>query len=220
MVMSRVLRVLQRANLDPSPAAAAFISRRLATLSTPSKDLEAKLIADFRQRLKEVEAEPRNADTAFPEPEGARAITPSPEAPYNIALKLASLAGRERQRQTEEAERFFRLSCKDHEEPPPPLVNLAGKGNTAWRVLDWDDKQLVTWWQVDLAGGEVQDNERNALLSDEAKELIYYKHHAEGCVPVWQLVSARAAIGRLIVRCPAAPQCRSSRRSFGCGSSA
>ncbi len=103
---------------------------------------------------------------------------------HTSAFYLASPAGPERQRQIEEAERYIRLSCKDYEEPPPTLINLAGKGNTAWRVLDWVDEQLVTWWQVDLAGGEVQDNERNALLSDEAKELIYYMHHAEGCIPV------------------------------------
>ena len=78
-----------------------------------------------------------------------------------------------------------------HDEPEPAFVpggayecaadeveikNLAGSTETAWDILGTVDEEAITWFGVDFTRGTLPEVERNALLSNEAKEMMYQMH--------------------------------------------
>lgn len=56
------------------------------------------------------------------------------------------------------------------------VTNLAGSTETAWEFLGSVDEQCVTWFGMDFSRGTLPEVERNALLSNEAKEMMYQMH--------------------------------------------
>ncbi len=69
----------------------------------------------------------------------------------------------------------------DDEEGEPQydgVYNTAGNNQPAWEIADVDQSICATYWHWDLIGGQVFENEKNALLSDEAKKgmWVLYKH--------------------------------------------
>ncbi len=61
------------------------------------------------------------------------------------------------------------------------ITNLAPSTETAWEFLGTVDEQAVTWFGMDFTRGTLPEVERNALLSNEAKEMMYqmHKHDSE-----------------------------------------
>lgn len=56
------------------------------------------------------------------------------------------------------------------------VTHLGGSTETAWEFLGSVDEQAVTWFGMDFTRGTHPEVERNALLSNEAKEMIYQMH--------------------------------------------
>ena len=56
------------------------------------------------------------------------------------------------------------------------LVNTAGSTETAWDFLGSNDEDCITWFGVDFTRGKIPEVERNALLSDSTKEMMYQMH--------------------------------------------
>lgn len=56
------------------------------------------------------------------------------------------------------------------------VVNVAGSTETTWEFLGSVDDQGVTWFGMDFTRGTLPEVERNALLSNEAKEMMYQMH--------------------------------------------
>ena len=56
------------------------------------------------------------------------------------------------------------------------VTHLGGSTETAWEFLGSADEQAVTWFGMDFTRGTHPEVERNALLSNEAKEMIYQMH--------------------------------------------
>ena len=56
------------------------------------------------------------------------------------------------------------------------MTNLAGSTETAWDIIGAVDEHLITWFGMDFTRGTLPEVERNALLSNEAKEMMYQMH--------------------------------------------
>lgn len=56
------------------------------------------------------------------------------------------------------------------------VTHLGGSTETAWEFLGSVDEQAVTWFGMDFTRGTHPEVERNALLSDAAKEMMYQMH--------------------------------------------
>ncbi|KAL3162521.1 hypothetical protein ABBQ32_010177 [Trebouxia sp. C0010 RCD-2024] len=56
------------------------------------------------------------------------------------------------------------------------VTHLGGSTETAWEFLGSVDEQCITWFGMDFTRGTLPEVERNALLSNEAKEMIYQMH--------------------------------------------
>ena len=56
------------------------------------------------------------------------------------------------------------------------IVNTAGSTETAWDFIGSNDEDCITWFGVDFTRGTVPEVERNALLSDSTKEMMYQMH--------------------------------------------
>ena len=84
----------------------------------------------------------------------------------------------------EQLEGLFESHDDDDEGEPEydGIFNTAGNNQPAWEVVDVDDEICASYWHWDLIGGQVFENEKNALLSDEAKKVIYFLHKHAGCV--------------------------------------
>ena len=50
---------------------------------------------------------------------------------------------------------------------------MAGMHNPGWKIRNVDDENYVVWWVLDLTGGRIPWQDRNALLSDRAKYYMY-----------------------------------------------
>ena len=63
------------------------------------------------------------------------------------------------------------------------VTHLGGSTETAWEFLGSADEQAVTWFGMDFTRGTHPEVERNALLSNEAKEMMYqmHKHDDKRC---------------------------------------
>ena len=63
------------------------------------------------------------------------------------------------------------------------VAHLGGSTETAWEFLGSVDEQCITWFGMDFTRGTLPEVERNALLSNEAKEMIYqmHKHDEKRC---------------------------------------
>ncbi|EFN53015.1 hypothetical protein CHLNCDRAFT_137501 [Chlorella variabilis] len=59
-------------------------------------------------------------------------------------------------------------------------VNVAPPGRLPWEVLEVDEETPMINWGVDLTEGRAADPWKNALLSEEAKELMYEMHAKQG----------------------------------------
>ncbi len=59
--------------------------------------------------------------------------------------------------------------------------NYAPSTETGWEFLGSVDEQAVTWFGMDFTRGTLPEVERNALLSNETKEMMYqmHKHDSE-----------------------------------------
>ena len=56
------------------------------------------------------------------------------------------------------------------------IVNVAGSTETAWEFLGSNDEESITWFGMDFTRGKLPEVERNALLSDSTKEMMYQMH--------------------------------------------
>ena len=56
------------------------------------------------------------------------------------------------------------------------IINLAGSTETAWEFLGAVDEECVTWFGMDFTRSTLPEVERNALLSNDAKEMMYQMH--------------------------------------------
>ena len=56
------------------------------------------------------------------------------------------------------------------------VINLAGSTDTTWEFLGGIDEEAIVWYGIDFTRGTCPEVERNALLSNEAKEMIYQMH--------------------------------------------
>lgn len=54
--------------------------------------------------------------------------------------------------------------------------NYAPSTETGWEFLGSVDEQAITWFGMDFTRGTLPEVERNALLSNEAKEMMYQMH--------------------------------------------
>ena len=63
------------------------------------------------------------------------------------------------------------------------VTHLGGSTETAWEFMGSVDEQAVTWFGMDFTRGTLPEVERNALLSNEAKEMMYqmHKHDDKRC---------------------------------------
>ena len=71
----------------------------------------------------------------------------------------------------------------DDEEGEPEydgVFNTAGNKQPAWEIAEVDEEICATYWHWDLIGGQVFENEKNALLSDEAKKAMFMLHKYGG----------------------------------------
>ena len=71
----------------------------------------------------------------------------------------------------------------DDEEGAPEydgIFNTAGNNQPAWEIADIDESICASYWHWDLIGGQVFENEKNALLSDEARKAIHVLHKQGG----------------------------------------
>ena len=61
------------------------------------------------------------------------------------------------------------------------VTNYAPSTETGWEFLGSVDEQAITWFGMDFTRGTLPEVERNALLSNEAKEMMYqmHKHDSE-----------------------------------------
>ena len=59
------------------------------------------------------------------------------------------------------------------------VVNMAPPGRLAWEILGVDEERGVVHWAVDLTDGKAPDPWRNALLSDQAKTIMYTMHKTD-----------------------------------------
>ncbi len=61
------------------------------------------------------------------------------------------------------------------------ITNYAPSTETGWEFLGSVDEQAVTWFGMDFTRGTLPEVERNALLSNETKEMMYqmHKHDSE-----------------------------------------
>lgn len=50
-----------------------------------------------------------------------------------------------------------------------------------WRMFEEDPDVQATYWELDQTGGAVHENERNALLCQDSKEMMYDWHKNWGC---------------------------------------
>ena len=62
---------------------------------------------------------------------------------------------------------------RDEDAERPVKINHAGEHSSGWQLYDVDDENTIVWWLLDLTGGRVPDNEKNAQLSDHAKHFMY-----------------------------------------------
>lgn len=56
------------------------------------------------------------------------------------------------------------------------IVNVAGSTETGWEFLGSNDDDCITWFGMDFTRGKLPEVERNALLSDSTKEMMYQMH--------------------------------------------
>ena len=61
------------------------------------------------------------------------------------------------------------------------LHTCAGAGVPGWRLFGEDPDISATYYEMDAAGGAVHANQRNALLCDESKEMMYDWNKNWGC---------------------------------------
>ena len=63
------------------------------------------------------------------------------------------------------------------------VTHLGGSTETAWEFLGSVDEECITWFGMDFTRGTVPQVERNALLSNEAKEMMFqmHKHDDKRC---------------------------------------
>jgi len=61
------------------------------------------------------------------------------------------------------------------------ITNYAPSTETGWEFLGSVDEQAITWFGMDFTRGTLPEVERNALLSNETKEMMYqmHKHDSE-----------------------------------------
>ncbi len=62
-------------------------------------------------------------------------------------------------------------------------INHAGEHSSGWQLYDVDDENTIVWWMLDLTGGRVPENEKNAQLSDDVKHFMYRLNKEGGCAP-------------------------------------
>ncbi|KAK9833661.1 hypothetical protein WJX74_002119 [Apatococcus lobatus] len=126
---------------------------------------------------------------ALDEALGVRDRQWSPEEDAEIDQLVTELDSYEPQLRTptrEEVDRQLEQLFQDRDEDEEgPLeydgvFNTAGNNQPAWEVIDVDEEICATYWHWDLTGGQVFENEKNALLSDEAKKAIYMLHTRVG----------------------------------------
>ena len=94
-------------------------------------------------------------------------------------------------------------------------MQCVGAGRPGWAVVEHDEENMVTYWEMDLIGGAVHENERNALLCDEVKEAMYDWNKNWGYVwpaawggPCMHQVMCVCHLRTLLLSC--AQQCQSS----------
>lgn len=140
----------------------------------------------------------RSVPPAGDEEDGSRALDEAlgdldrqwtPEEGAEIDQYVAELDSFEPEPRTptrEEVEEQFEelFQDRDDDEEGPleydGVFNTAGNNQPAWEVADVDEEICATYWHWDLIGGQVFENEKNALLSDEAKRAIYMLHTRVG----------------------------------------
>lgn len=69
--------------------------------------------------------------------------------------------------------------------PGPRVYNEAGRDRPGWQIYGLDEKNVHLVMGLDTTGGQVADNDKNALLSDEAKDYMAWMHrvYPEECTP-------------------------------------
>lgn len=82
-------------------------------------------------------------------------------APPDVPIPDASMA-------REIIERF-----RYEDADPDFKVNHAGEHSSGWQLYDVDEENIIIWWLLDLTGGRIPGNEKNAQLSDHVKHFMY-----------------------------------------------
>lgn len=71
---------------------------------------------------------------------------------------------------------------RDENTEQPLDINLAGEHSSGWEVFDVDEENTTIWWVLDMAGGRVPEQDRNALLHEGTKRFMYRLNKEGGCV--------------------------------------
>ena len=67
------------------------------------------------------------------------------------------------------------------------IVNTEGSTETGWDFLGSNDEDCITWFGMDFTRGKIPEVERNALLSDSTKEMMYQMHSHDKKRQAYQL---------------------------------
>ena len=187
----------QTTNSSYRPQSAAGLSQ--AQRSTLSKDVPHLRGPQGQQRLASFDSDSRRSTPPAGEEEwGSRALDEAlgvrdrqwtPEESAEIDELVAELESHEDELRTptreevdEQIDELFEDRDDDEEGPLEydGVFNTAGNNQPAWEVVDVDEEICATYWHWDLIGGQVFENEKNALLSDEARKAIYMLHTRVG----------------------------------------
>ena len=103
---------------------------------------------------------------------------PAPDSDSSDSGRSSGAADSSEPPENEEELRFGYVADGPFPHPSSAVevVNLAGTTETTWEFLGGMDEEAIVWYGMDFTRGTCPEVERNALLSNEAKEMMYQMH--------------------------------------------
>lgn len=127
-------------------------------------------------RQRDDRAEPRGASrTSFYDSQGSPGSFASGPSSFGGAAGVSEQTGTARTPAEPEVG-FVDNGAYPYAASEVNLMNVAGSTETGWEFLGSVDDQAITWFGMDFTRGTLPEVERNALLSNEAKEMMYQMH--------------------------------------------
>lgn len=171
----RLARFVSTCNtLDVTPAAAdRLLSHSQASTSAAYSQVRNARFA--REGERQRQSNPRSSSAFEAGQRGSQNLRDDAMgSPDDVANRIEALA-------VEEAEEGSQLGFVPDGQFPyaasdVELVHTAGSTETGWEFLGASEEDCITWFGVDFTRGQCPEVERNALLSDSTKEMMYQMH--------------------------------------------